>query len=175
MPRFFVASETTEGKFKDGDICHYEILRKEVEYLKFGRISQFLNQLKSYRSIPRQRVIFTFAGYDNDSRELLNIPAVIHYTKELLKRHWYFWYYAIPNASYFFVIAFLFNENNYTILNDDTSRKVIVESDVAGIEDLVIEIKEALQSFGTHIDDEIGAHESYRAWIAFITSYTTAL
>jgi len=173
IPKVFLASEATKDKFQNGMFCHYEILREEVENADFTRIYKFMNQMKSYLSVPKQKVLFTFAGYDDDNRDLINIPEVVSYTKELLKRHWYFWYYAIPKTSYFFVTAFLLDENNHTVVTADLSHQISVKTNAAKLESLVFEIKDALQSFGTHIDDENGAAECCKLWIKFIASCAT--
>lgn len=173
MPKIFPAKEATKDKFKNGDMCHYEILRSEVASKEFGRIAQFMNQMKSYRSVPRQQVLFSFAGYDDDKRELIIIPEVVQYTKEILNQHSYFWYYAIPQTSDFFLTAFTFDENDYSVIANEVTRKLSVRVDPERFGFLAIEIKDALQSIGTHIDDEDGAFDCYKAWVEAIMSFSS--
>ena len=100
----------TRGNFKGNAICHFEITKQETIEQDIDRLDDFMSELREITPLSRQKVLFPFAGYDTDERELIYIPEVIRYTKGFISRHPYFWYYAVTFNSEFFFLAILFDE-----------------------------------------------------------------
>jgi len=164
---FFSPDEMKRSKFKRSAVCHYEIRKEEVESDDFNRFDKFMTALKSYRTLPRQKVLFSFAGYNDDERELVNIPKVVRYAKKIIAEYPHFWYYAITTNSEFFFLADLIEENNYTIVSNDISRKFHIKQDKERLENQLRKMGTALESFGSQANDEDGAFDSFKKWATF--------
>lgn len=169
----FFPDKMTRASFKGNAVCHYEILREEVECVDFTRFDKFMEKLKSFRTIPRQKVMFSFAGYNDDKRELINIPEAVHYAKKTIEKHPYFWYYATTINSEFFFLADLLDEKNYTIVRNDASRKFHMKHDKDTIQNLLRKMAAALEEFGNQSKDIEGALEAFRIWATYIMSHVT--
>ena len=68
---FFTPDEMTQDIFDGKAMCHFEIERADVEGNDFERIDTFFEELRELGTAPRQKVWFSFAGYDDDKRELI--------------------------------------------------------------------------------------------------------
>jgi len=167
----FSPDKMTRSSFKGNSVCHYEIFREEVESKDFTRFDKFMAKLKSFRTIPRQKVVFAFAGYNDDKRELINIPEVVRYAKEVIEKYPYFWYYAITINSEFFLLADLFDEANYTIVSNDAKRKFYIKHDKEKIQHLIRKMAAGLEKFGEQSRDTEGALEAFKIWAAYIMSH----
>ena len=162
----FTSNEMTKDKFKGSkSICHYEVSRIEVENMKFVRFDNFMKTLKSYRTAARQKVFFTFGGYDLDERELFEIPEVLKYIREMIKLHPYFWYFAITYNSVIFVQALLIDENNVVYAKFDNIRRYSIDGDPEKEKALASGMEQTLIAFGEKINDSEGAKKSLEAWI----------
>ena len=167
---FFTAKEMSKDKFKSNNaMCHFEIDKADVESKNFDKTDNFIKKIASYGRIARQKVLFSFAGYDDDERELIYIPEVVKYTKELLRRHHCFWYYATPFNSEFFILAALIKEQNSVIVNIPLVRKFHVKQDPEELKHFLNEMAIKLNIYGEQIDDINGAVESLKAWSFIIT------
>ena len=169
----FSPDKITRGDFKGNAVCHYEIFREEVECSDYTRFDNFMAKLKSFRTIPKQKVMFSFAGYNDDKRELINIPEAVHYAKRLIEQYPYFWYYAITINSEFFVLADLFDDTNYTIVSNDARQKFYIKQDKESIQHLIRKMGAALEKFGEQLKDTEGALEAFKLWATFIMSQLT--
>lgn len=116
------------------------------------------------RSVARQKVLFSFAGYDSDERELIFIPEVVKYAKALVKRHPYFWYFATPYNSEFFFLVLLLDEKNHTIATVPSARKFHIKTDNEKIINMIKVMGMNLNIFGDDINDIDGAIESLKVW-----------
>ena len=150
-------------------MCHFEITKSDVDNKNFNNVDIFIKKLKSFGTVARQKVLFSFAGYDNDKRELIYIPEVIRYTKELLKRYPFFWYYATPVNSEFFILAALLDEKNSVIVNVPLARNFHVKQDAENIKSFLYNAAVQLSIFGEQINDIDGAVKSLEAWSVIIT------
>jgi len=169
---FFTSNEMSRKKFMGSSICHYEITKDDVKSNNFTKLDDFMKSLKIYYSpVARQKVLFTFA-YDDDKRELIYIPEVIKYAKEIINRHPYFWYYSTTYNSEFFCLAELINLKNYTIFDMPANRKVHIEQDPENLKRLVYKIGGSLEKFGMQIKDPKGCLESLKIWGDLIMSHT---
>ena len=153
----------TRADFKDGNIYHYEIMRNEVESKIYTRIDKLMSKLIQLRSLPRQKILITFAGYDFDKRELIEIPDVVLYTQTLIKQHPYFWYYVVPSTP-FFTMAMTIDLNNYRYVAFDTVRMFAMEADRKATIRLVKNMSSEIQTFGKSINDVSGANDSLSKW-----------
>jgi len=167
----FSSDVMNRSKFNGKAVCHYEILKVEVEGNDFNRFNKFIEQLKSFRTLPRQKVLFSFAGYNDDERELLYIPEVIRYAKRIIAEHPYLWYYAITHNFEFFFLADLLDESNYTMVNNSVSRKINIKQDKEKLENYLRKMGNAMESFGEQFKDEDGAFESFKTWAAYFKQH----
>jgi len=169
---FFTADEISRNKFMGRSICHYEITKDDVNNNNFSKIDDFMKKLKiHYSPAARQKVLFTFA-YDDDKRELIYIPEVIKYAKEIINRHPYFWYFSTTYNSEFFCLAELINLKKYTIFDMPAKRTVHIEQDPESLKRLVYKIGSSLENFGIQIKDQKGCFESLKIWGELITNHT---
>ena len=166
--RFFTPDQMTRDSFKGKAVCHFEIMKPETREQDFDRLDEFMSELREYTPLSRQKVLFSFAGYDSDERELIYIPEVIQYTKAFISRHPYFWYYAIPHNSEFFFLAILLDEKNHTIANVPAARKFHIKTDNEKVMNLIRVMGINLNIFGEEIDDIDGSVESLKVWSATI-------
>jgi hypothetical protein len=68
------------------DVSHIPIPKEEVENFNFDDLISFFKRLKVTKEIAyaqKGRVEISFWGYESDPRELLEIPEVIKYAKEI--------------------------------------------------------------------------------------------
>jgi len=163
----FSPDKMTRSSFKGNSVCHYEIFKEEVESKDFTRFDKFITTLKSYRTLPRQKALFSFVGYNEDERELINIPEVVSYSKRIVNEYPCFWYYAITTNSEFFFLTDLFDENNYTIVSNSVSRKFHIKQDKEKLENQLRKMGAACEDFGKQINDDDGAFESFKVWAEF--------
>ena len=154
-----LSDETLEG----ASICHYEIEKDEVESEDFDRLDGFMETLKMYGASARQKVWFTFSGYDDDKRELVFIPEVVQFIKTLLNRHPYFWYFAIPyNSECFYLVVFL--QKDSTVATIPLVQKFYIKQDVELIQRFISVLAMNLNIFGEEIDDIKGSAECLKLW-----------
>ena len=161
---FFAENEMTKKKFKENSFCNFEISKYEVDNLNFDSIDSFIKKLKSFGSVTRQKVLFTFTGYKDDKRELIFIPEVNQYTKELINRYPYFWYYATPDNSEFFFLSLLLREHKGVINTAPPVERFYFEQDKKEIKFFISAISKNLEKFGTEARDIRGAKESLKIW-----------
>jgi hypothetical protein len=162
--KFFTPDQMTKESFNGKAICHFEIMKSETKEQDFDRLDGFMSELRDYVPQSRQKVLFSFAGYDTDKRELIYIPEVIRYTKAFISRHPYFWYYATPYNSEFFFLAILLDEKNHVIANVPSARKFHIKTDNEKVMNLVRVMGINLNIFGDEIDDIDGSVESLKVW-----------
>ena len=161
---FFTSDEMTEEKFNGKALCHFDISKDEVEGADFERIDTFFDELLEFDNKPRQKVFFTFDGYNDDKRELIYIIEVVRYVKAMITRHPYFWYFATPYNSEFFYLALLVDEKDIEIVDFPFARKFHLKTDPERIKRLIRVIGMNLNIFGEEINDISGAVESLKAW-----------
>ena len=161
---FFAADGMKKEYFKKDLMCHYEILRPEVEHENFTRLNTFIIKLNLFAPLARQKVLFSFAGYNNDKWELNYLREVVEYAKEILRIHPYFWYYATPEQSEFFYLALFVNEDDYTIVDILENRKFCVKRNAEKLKHLFDAMSHNLNVFGEEIRDEDGAEDSFKIW-----------
>jgi len=165
----FSSDRMTKGKFKNNLECHYEITKQELDSGNFTRISEFMQRLESYGSLPRQKVMFTFAGYDDDKRELIQIPEVVKHTQIFINKHPSFWYYAIPARSPFFFMAMTVNLDNYLLVANDATRVFMTKLDNKRTRTLVEKMAVDLEAHGELVNDKPGAMDCLMAWAKLIS------
>jgi len=165
---FFSSNELAEFKFKGNSICHFEILRSEVNKNNYERLNRFFQKVYPYALTARQKVLFSFAGYDDDDRELSYIPEVVSYIKKLLRLYPYFWYYAIPLNSEIFFFAALMDERNSTLVKLDNKQKVYMQQDTKELQRFFTIMGYNLDIFGDEIKDINGAAESFKIWGKYV-------
>ena len=64
--------------------------RINVENNNLDYIESFIECMRRNRKVANTTVLFSIFGYDDDTRELYQIPEVISYTRELLDKYPYF-------------------------------------------------------------------------------------
>lgn len=165
---FFSSNDINENKLFGNSICHFEIKKEEIENQNFKRIDTFMDKLTSYGSLARQKVLFSFADYDDDKRELIYVPEAVQYAKILVKNHPYFWYYAIQYNSAFFYLAFFVNDKNMTIATIPEAQKFFIKQDVEDLERFIKVMAMNLNIFGEEIGDIDGALECMKLWGSMI-------
>ena len=162
--KYFTPDQMTQDMFEGSSVCHYEISKSETQELDLDRLDEFMSELLEYGSLPRQKVLFSFAGYDADERELIFIPEVVKYAKALISQHPYFWYYATPFNSEFFFLVLLLEEQNQTIATIPLIRKFHIKTDKDKVMGMIRIMGINLNIFGEEIDDIEGAVESLKVW-----------
>jgi hypothetical protein len=161
---YFTPEDMSEDNFQGKSICHFEITKAEVEAEDFDRLDEFMETLKHYGSTARQKVLFSFAGYDEDKREIVFIPETLQYTKQLISRHPYIWYYALPFNSEFLYLAILLGQENMTVATIPIAKKFAVKQDPCTIMRLITVMARNMEIFGEEIDDIEGSVESLKLW-----------
>ena len=162
--RFFPPDGISKEMFEGKDYCHFDIGRAEAESQDFQRIDGFFDSIKSYGTSARQKVYFSFAGYNDDKRELIYIPEPVEYVRTLISRHPYFWYYAIPHNSEFFYLALFINKNDMTVADVPSAKKFYLKQDKEGIHRLVTTMAMNLNIFGEEIGDIDEATKCLKLW-----------
>ena len=162
----FSPDEMTRDKFKGNSVCRFIIDREEVDDNDLERVNAFFEELREYGTIPRQKVLFTFGGYDDDKRELIYIIEVAQYIKAMLTRNPWFWYYATPFNSEIFYLALLTDENEYVIADFPLARKFSLKTDPEKMQRLIYIMGINLNMYGEDMDDIDGALESLQVWSA---------
>ena len=168
----FTPDQMTRNNFKGNTICHFEIRSFEVQEISFDRIDKFISDLRNYKKLPRQKVLLSFADYNDDERELIYISEVVKYTKMLISRHPYLWYYTIPFNSEFFFLVILLDEKNHTIANVPLARKFHLKTDRDRVMKLIQTMGINLNIFGEEINDIDGSVTSFKAWSSAILEKT---
>lgn len=101
-----------------GDIYILGIAREAVEK---GHIESYLKEFeKLSRKKMRGRVILTFAGYENDKREIYQIPEIRKWMDRLLKNVPHLFYF-LSKENYAIVIAFLCLGNVHSRTGDQVA------------------------------------------------------
>ena len=167
---FFTEKEMTKDKFRGKSMCHFEIAKTDVDMRSYDNVDRFFKRLENFGAgTARQKVLFTFAGYDDDKRELIYIPEVIRYAKELSYNYPQLWYYATPLNSEFFVLADLLDEKNSVIANVPLAQKFYIKKDAENLKSFLYDLARKLNFYGDKINDTDGALESLKAWSAVVT------
>ena len=162
----FTSDEMTQDKFKGNSMCHFVISKEEVDDNDLERVNAFFEELREYETTPRQKVFFTFGGYDDDKRELIYIIEVVRYIKEMLTRNPWFWYYATPFNSEIFYLALLVDENDYMIADFPLARKFSIKTDPEKMKNIIFIMGANLSILGKDMDDIDGSLESLKVWSA---------
>ena len=165
----FLSSEMTKDKFKGDSICHYEITKQELDSSDFTRIGEFMQQLESYGFFPRQKIWFTFAGFDSDKRELILVPEVVKYAQAFINKHPSFWYYAIPEHSPFFFMAMTIDMRNFLVVANDVTRQFKAKLDIEITKTLLEKMGVELEKYGDTINDKDGAMKCLMSWSRLIS------
>jgi hypothetical protein len=123
-----------------------------------------MEKVNSYGALARQKIWFSFSGYDDDKRELIYIPEAVSYAKKLISKYPYFWYYAIPyNSSFFYLIVFL-DEKNMTIVNYPAAQSLYIKQDANSVMRFIKIMAMNLNIFGEEIDDIDGSVACLKLW-----------
>jgi len=82
-----------EKEIFDGDIIMFFLSRNEVEITATYRLENQINELKKAGIKAKNSLVISFAGYDNDPREVYQIPEIQKYLRTLFKK--------VPELFYF--------------------------------------------------------------------------
>lgn len=131
---FEKAKGLTDGtKLNEGDLILFAISRNEIEMAATYRLEIQISELKKAGKNAKNSVVFHFEGYDNDPREVYDIPEIREYLRLALKN--------IPELFYFIGI------NNYTfaILLNAIFRK---QEEVQAADEAVLQYAESIGDRG---------------------------
>lgn len=157
------SKQISKKALESGAIFIFEITKKEVLGNNFNHINELMLQLKTFGKIARQKILFSFSGYEND-KDLLLIPEVVLYTQALLDQHPYFWYYAMIESSTFFTTAQVIDTKNYTAAANMKTSTTSVQVDAMKTLLLLKKMEDDMLAYGIKIDDLEGARDSLEKW-----------
>lgn len=102
MPKLSLNHQTdSDAGFSDHDVLVIVFSREEVESgltgKAVGRLMLLSDNIQWVNKF-NGKVLFTFSGYENDPRELHQIPQVVSFFREVNKA-WSFWFHFIDRRS----------------------------------------------------------------------------
>lgn len=112
--------KTTNLPANKGNLNLIEIQRESVETLDFYDFDKVFESFKETRPIAlsyMQKVEISISGYDNDCRELYQIPEVQKYIKILIEQHPYLIFFLDLSLNFIKVIL-------YAYINDDSIKDI---------------------------------------------------
>lgn len=138
---------------KHCDLILYSVSKREITNRDFTRLRRNLNILKEAGKDSKGKLLLTFDGYDNDSREIYMIDEIRDYIKTIWEEYKYLFYFltAIDNNR-----ALIF-----ACLNDFEAMQLIQENKtklrIININEKIRQQTiEAMTKFGLAIDDVDG-------------------
>lgn len=88
--------EITLDQIKEADYVGFAIQKEEVCQLQFDRVDQLYETMHQAGRKAKNKIAFSFMGYEQDRREIFEIPEVREFVLQLYQKHpdlFYFLYF----------------------------------------------------------------------------------
>src|SRR5574344_1844500 len=133
----------------EASLIVYSVSKNEVDRKDYKRIKFNLELLTKTGKKAREKLLFTFDGYDNDKREIYMIPEIREFVKNIWKEYKHFFYFLTPidnNRSVIFACI-----NNFKSIQRNNEDHV--ELEILYDETIKRETVKSMQEYGEKIND----------------------
>lgn len=141
--------EITDKFFQKGYVLNYNITKEQVLNKDFTKLSEFIDKL--YFAIDnsdlKEKVKITFIDYEEDPRQIYEIPEIRDYIKELLKEN-FILFYMLSNDSRILFFLSCVSVN----IEEEDDNKAVVKCEIN--EFMIVTIMAAAKAFATNEVDE---------------------
>lgn len=155
FPKIIKTSKVTADMICNEDLILYEIQKDEVEKSDYSRITQLFNELNKAKIKGRSKIVISFA-YNDDTRELYEIPEVVKYIKDIFKIFPHLVYFLLPNQQT--LLSFIFCLIDAKVLSK-SNEKAQINVDESLFKAKLNEIADYVKTYGEYIDDIEGANK----------------
>lgn len=138
---------------KTVDMLVYSVSKREIINKDFTRIRINLEILKKAGKDARGKLYLTFAGYENDKREIYMIPEIRNFVKTIWEEYKYLFYFLTSFDNNKSIIFACINDIKVSqnIRNHQTNLKILYNAEVKS------KTITATENFGSLIGDFDGA------------------
>lgn len=141
--------QITAETFEDG-LAMFLITGEESNTPDYKRIDDFMELLHKIGKVACQGVGLGFSGYDDDPREIWEIPEARAFIQRLNDKHPCWPYFVIPEQEALFAC----------LLPMISTRGAMREDAIR----ILRKIKDEIRAYGKEIGDPVGAQEAVSAW-----------
>ena len=119
MKHEVIQGYVTAEDIRDDGMLMFFLSRNEVEVCATYRMEQQIAELRKLGTDAKNIMAICFMGYDNDPREVYDIPAVQEYLGKLLKNvQELFYYIDIPSYTFAILINSIFTSQDQVVKAD---------------------------------------------------------
>ncbi|MGM9935368.1 MAG: hypothetical protein ACI32Y_09635 [Clostridium sp.] len=141
--------EITDKFFQKGYVLNYNITKEQVLNKDFVKLREFIDKLYVTIDGPdlKEKVKITFVDYEEDPRQIYEIPEIRDYIKELLKEN-FILFYMLSNDSRILFFLSCVSVN----IEEEDDNKAVVKCEIN--EFMIVTIMAAAKAFATNEVDE---------------------
>lgn len=117
---------------KKAEIIFYSVSKRELINEDYTRIKNNLKILNHAGKYARSKVMLTFDGFDNDKREIYEIPEIRKYVKNIWNKYKHIFYFLTPLDNNRAIIFACLNdfESIYKIGEKETKLHIMYDKDI---------------------------------------------
>lgn len=117
---------------KNAEIIFYSVSKRELVNEDYTRIKNNLKLLNSAEKYARGKMMITFDGFDNDKREIYEIPEIRKYVKNIWNEYNHIFYFLTPLANNRSIIFACLNDfkSIHNVGVKETQLHIIYDKDI---------------------------------------------
>lgn len=89
----FIENINNTEEIKKATLLCYSISKREIIQKDYSRIFKFFDKLTKAGIYAKEKIHISFGGYDNDKREIYEIPEIREYVKNVCDKYGYLFYF----------------------------------------------------------------------------------